>query len=402
MSKKKRAYPNQATNRLRIPSSRIYTVFLGLQFRSKKYDRSDIVSAVECAAEMAQYDLQRTHPGASVRVIHQATPGEPINSQIISLVKNATAAIFEISEENSNVYFEMGLAYASLVTKPLLLFKKQKSQKVRIASDVQDILRLEYLERESDQMIGRIAKHIKKLIRDQIKQEQRQDAWANLRKIWSGNSQSRQVTIICPELPPSYQPKYAKPGSPEFVNLARFGDLDALVEVLTLLPQLAPNMEIKYVTAQELQQRDHQGNVIVIGGPDFNSFAKVLLDGQSFPFTYRNQKGKIALYERTTKKEFQLQKSRKCVTHDYGLFARFPNPLNRQNVVIMIGGLQTFGVLGSVHAFGMSSIGKKNVKRVMKNCSETLQFAVLVPVNVSGGQSSKSDIDMSTFHLHPW
>ncbi|MDD9823958.1 MAG: hypothetical protein OXU43_02130 [Gammaproteobacteria bacterium] len=391
-----------ATSRPRVPSSRTYTVFLGLQFRSKKYDRSDIVSAVERAAEMAQDDLQRTHPGVSIKVRHQANPGEPINSQIISLVKNAAAAIFEVSEENSNVYFEMGLAYASLVTKPLLLFKKQESQKVRIASDVQDILRLEYLDGGSDQMVGRIAQHIKKLIRGQIKQEQRQDAWADLRKIWSGSSRSQQTTIICPELPPSYQPKYAKPDSPEFVNLARFGDLDALVEVLTLLPQLAPNMETKYVTAQELQQRDRQGNVIVIGGPDFNSFAKDLLDRQSFPFTYRNQKKKIALYERTTKKGFQLQKNRKYVTHDYGLFARFPNPLNRQNVVIMIGGLQTFGVLGSVHAFGMNSIGKKNVKRVMKHCSGTLQFAVLVPVNVSGGQSSKSDIDMSTFHLHPW
>lgn len=391
-----------ATARRTVPSSRTYTVFLGLQFQSDRYDRSDLVSVVENAADIAQADLQRSYPGVSIQVEHQLQLGESINSQIISLVKGAAAAVFEVSDKNPNVYFEMGLAYASLVTEPLLLFNQKAAKSVGIASDVRDILRLEYPDGGVGRVEGRIAQHIKKVIRCQIEQEQRGDAWADLRRVWSGGSRGRQVTIVCPELPPSYQPKYAKKGSPEFVHLARFGDVDALVEVLTLLPKLIPNVEAKYVTATELQRKDRQGDVIVLGGPDFNAFADELLGGQSFPFVYRDRGRETALCEEATGREFRLGKNRGRVAHDYGLFARFPNPLNRRNIVIMIGGLQTFGVLGAVHAFGMSSLGKRNVKRVVKRCSGTPKFATIVPVHVSGGQPSKSDIDTSTFHTYPW
>lgn len=386
----------------RSPSARTYTVFLGLQFESNRYDRSDIVSTVENAVEMAQADLQRSYPGINLQVEHRLQPGAPINAQVISMVKNAAAVIFEVSEKNPNVYFEMGLAYASLGIKPLLLFNKKASKEVSIASDVRDILRLDYPDGRVQQVEGRIAQHIKRLIKKQITLEAKGDAWDDLRKIWSGRLSTRQITIVCPELPPNYQPKYARTGSPEFLYLARFGDLDALVEVLTLLPKLFPDAEAKYVTSKEVQRKDRQGNLIVVGGPDFNDLTADLLESQSLPFEYREKGKDTVIYEVASGREFPLIRKKGRVCQDYGVFARFPNPLNKRNTVIMIGGLQTFGVLGAVQAFGMNAAGRKNVKRVMKRCSGSLRFVTLIPVEVSGGQPSRSDIDTSAFHQYPW
>lgn len=398
MPKKKRQ--SRAT---RAFSGRTYTVFLGLQFESKHYDKSDIVSTVERAVEMAQDDLRHLFPGVTLQVEYRLKVGETINAQIISTVKNATAAVFEVSEKNPNVYFEMGVAYSSLVTRPLLLFNKRAAKEVSVASDVRDILRLEYPNGKIHQVEGRIAEHVKKLIRKHIEKEARGDAWQDLRRIWCGKgSSSPQLTIVCPELPPSYQPKFARKGSLEFVNLAHFGDLDALVELLTLLPKLFPNTEPKYVTSAELQRRDRGGDLVVIGGPDFNQFTAELVQALPLPFTYRQRRGTTVFRDSGTDREYDLQLQRKQVCRDYGLFARFPNPLNSRNTVIMIGGLQTFGVLGAVKAFGMTAAGRKNARRRADRCPGSPLFAVLIPVVVAGGQPSISDIDLSTLRLYPW
>lgn len=384
------------------PSPRTYTVFLGYQFKSDMYDRSGIISAFEDAVKIAEGDLQKSYPSVTLKPEHQFNLGEPINAQINSIVKNAAVAVFELSDGNRNVYFEMGLAMASRVHKPLILVNKKSDRKnVSIASDVKDIVHLSY-KGDLDSVVGNIARHIQKQIKSQITRDAKGDEWDGHRKVWFGGTSPREVTIVCPELPPSYQPKYAKDDSPEFVNLAHFGDLDALVEVLTLLPKLLPNTVVKYITSEEVQRKDKNGTLIVIGGPDFNTLTEMLLEDLSFPFKYRQKSGETIFYEVDTKQEFNIQKRGKGALNDYGLFARFPNPWNKSKAIIMIGGLQTFGVLGAVQAFAMSTIGKRNVKKVLRRCADPLHFATLVPVKVSAGQPSISTVDLKTFHTHPW
>lgn len=387
---------------LRETSRRVFNVFLGLQFKSKWYEKSEIIGAVENAVKMAREELEGSKHRIDLNLEWGLVSGEPVNTQILSMVKNAAVAIFEVSEKNPNVYFEMGLACASFVSRPLLLFNEKAAKDVAIASDVKDILRLDYPNKRTDQVIAQITRHIKKEIREQIRKEAKSDAWNDLRKIWSGGLPTRQITIVCPELPKTYRPKYASKGSPEFVNLAHFGDLDALVEVLTLLPKLYPNAETKYVTSSEVHRNDKEGNLIVIGGPDFNALAKEFLDSQPVPFLYKQKGYDPIFFEVATKREFSMEKKKGRVTRDYGLFARFPNPVNKSNSVIMIGGLQTFGVLGAVQAFGMNTIGKKNAERIIERCTGPPRFAALIPVDISDGQPSISDIDISTLRPYPW
>ena len=141
-------------------------MFLGLQFRSKLYDRSDLVSAVQGAVEMAEVDLQKRYPGIRVSLKHEETKlGEPLNKKIVEQVRNASAAIFEVSDANPNVYFEMGLAYSSGWLKPVILYNKRAQGKIAVASDVRDLLRLQYTSGNLKDRDGHIAKHIKEQIR---------------------------------------------------------------------------------------------------------------------------------------------------------------------------------------------------------------------------------------------
>lgn len=384
---------------------RTYSVFLGLQFQSSQYDRSDIVAAVQSAVTMAQTDIQKTHPNVTLRLEHSLLKlGEPVNTQIVSLVRNAITAVFEVSEQNPNVYFEMGMAYASLVSEPVLLFNKKAARKVLIASDVRDLMRLDYPAGGVDQVDGQLARHIKRVVQAQLVAEENQakDPWSDLRQIWAQGSSARSVTIVCPTLPREYQPKYAKRGSPEFINLARFGDLDALVEVITLLTNLFPNRHVKYVTSDEVQATDRRGNIVVIGGPDFNSLTHEILRERAFPFAYRETSQAPLLRHVSTGDEFPLKTRSQKVVQDYGLFARFPNPLNARAAVIMIGGLQTCGVLGAVMAFGMNATARRNAKKIVQHCSGSPRFAVLIPVTVSGSQPSTSAFDPETLQTYPW
>lgn len=368
------------------------------------YDRSDIVSAVTSAVEMAEQDLQKSHPGVRLSLQHRAMKlGEPLNYQIITMVRNASAAVFEVSDQNPNVYFEMGLAYASRVIRPILLFNERSKRKVTVASDVRDLLRLQYSLKRLESKEGHIARHIKNEIKRRLREESRSEVWWHLQQVWGGGPSRGQIKIVCPQLPRSYQPTYAQKGSPEFVNLARYGDLDTLAEVLTLLPKLFPNAEVKYLTAGEVQRVDRHGDLIVLGGPDFNKLTRELMRTARLPFQYRTIGSKSAFVEIPTAREFLIQTTTKgTIRKDFGLFARFPNPLNVDRTVVLIGGLQTFGVLGSVQAFSMNATGKKNAKLVTKLCSGVPGFAVLVPVSVSGAQPSYSELDKSTFHKFPW
>ena len=383
---------------------RTFTVFLGLQFTSDHYDRADVISTVESAVQIAEGDLQKRFPHVSLITKHAASKlGEPLNRQIIQMVRGASAGVFEVSDGNPNVYFELGLAYQSGIRKPVLLFTKKTASELSVASDVYDLFRLEYVTGQADAVMGRMAKHIKEEIERLIDQESRADTWHALRQIWSGVAGAKNVTIVCPELPKSYQPKYARRGSPEFVNLARYGDLDSLAGVLGVLPKLAPDAEVKHITCGEIQQHDRESNLIVIGGPDFNSLAEELLAEGGFPFEYSSDRRRSWFCHVSSKHAFHLEKGPGGrVLKDYGLIARFPNPLDSRNTVVMFGGLQTFGVLGAVRAVAMTQAGKRNAAKISARCGGSCYFAILIPVRVAGGQPSSADVDMKTFHLYPW
>lgn len=385
----------------RSPSQGTYTVFLGLQFISKKnyYMCKDIVAAVKGAVKLAQAELRSSYPGVKLKLEYRVTKyGKPLNAQIIRMVKRASAAVFEFSEKNPNVYFEMGLAYGKKVTEPIILLNKRAARRKIVASDVEDLFRLHYSHNKLSSKKREMADHIKQQVAKRISGYR-----FDIRRVWSGGISKRHITVVCPTLPVSYLPKHARKSSPEFVNLAKYGDPDALVEVLILLRTLFTNSRVRRLISRKISHNDYRENLIVIGGPDFNNVAREFMRESNCPIQYQIAGSKCAFLCRPSRKEFLLKtKRRGQALQDYGLFARFPNPFNRSKTVIMIGGLGTRGVLGAAEAFGINPIGKKNTRKIVDNVSENPFFAVLIPVRVSESHTPYCEIDLATLCKYPW
>ncbi len=381
----------------RSPHRKTYSVFLGYQFKSTKsyYTQTEIRKVLKNTVRLAQQKLQISYPGVKLKLDDRVTRfGRPVNAQIVKMVKRASAGAFEMSERNPNVYFEMGLAYGRKVSQPILLLNKRADKRNVVASDVKDLFRLHYRDKKLANYQEEMASHIVTTVGHKI-YESRYD----LRRIWGVSGQ--RVKIVCPTLTREYIPLHSLKDSSEFVKFTRYGDGDALVKVLTLVRTLFPNVNADYVLSKEINDA-YREDLIIIGGPDFNAVAKEFMKESKCPIQYRKIKGdKAAFMHRLLQRKYFL--SSKIGKHeDYGLFARFPNPFNRSKVVIIIGGLGTWGVLGAVEAFENNANGRENLRAIIDEISENPHFAVLIPVRAVHLHTPLPKIDHETLCKPPW
>lgn len=377
---------------------RNYKVFLGYQFKSPHYKTQLLEQVVQSAVEEAKKILNRKYSDIDLELKLRGRQGRPLNREILRMVKNSAVTIFELSNKNMNVYFELGLATAIRSSTPFLIIERSRNKGKFVGSDIRDLIREPYSKKDIVKLRNQIKDHIVQEIKGIIYRKNQEDAWVNLRRIWGGDVRKDKIIIVCGELTGTFKPKQANRKSHEYVNLARYADQDALVETLKLLPKFFPDTEVEYYTSKELPQSKLRSNLIVIGGPDFNQITKELIDNISFPFQYRTHGFETYFYDKVNKLRFEIKERRGQIIEDYGLFAHFSNPLTSNTSIIMIGGLQTFGVLGAIKAFAMNSNGRSNTKKILKQNQRGKDFAVLIPVKVLHAQPADSNVDMGSYH----
>jgi hypothetical protein len=112
-------------------------VFLGYQFRSYMYPQVELLNAVQQAVTLANGDLLQS--GISLRLERVgAEEGIHIQCEICQTIRRAEVCLFEVSDHNPNVLFELGLA----VGKEVILLKSLKS--AQLPSDLAGIKYLAY------------------------------------------------------------------------------------------------------------------------------------------------------------------------------------------------------------------------------------------------------------------
>lgn len=378
-------------------------VFLGYQFDSIHYDRTELLSVFEEACEMAENDLRRKIQGISLEARHEATQlGKPLSLEIINLVRGSSATVFELSDNNPNVMYELGIAYGQGIANPLIL-RSRKAKNKTLPSDIKGIFYLPYNNLQS--IKGRLARNLLRIIRRQIEGEQAGDMANTIRPIWAGTSVSKKkINIICPTLPNNrkYRPSFASPRSSEYVELAKYGDLDALVELLEMLPILYPESAVNRMASQDVTVNHLKDNLIILGGPDFNGVARDFIDRVELPIRYKSGNREAEFEDTRTGRRYRMIIKSGRVHQDYGLFARFPNPFDPQKHVVMIGGLETFGVLGTARTFGFTAASRTLVRNVLNRCGPNPRFVALLKIPVLNSSAGVGQIDYSCFHMYPW
>lgn len=214
----------------------------------------------------------------------------------------------------------------------------------------------------------------------------------HLRKVW-GIKKGDYVIVVCSELEEGEQRQQVEPR--EFIYNLKYGDVDAYFEVIITLLRLYPDIKLRIVSAGEGEKTriDMTQHLILIGGPDYNSFTARILSKRITQYKYKSptldersllHPNEIVLYDLLNGKEFYEDADEK----DYGYFERIKNPDNPEKNIIIIGGCHAIGVTGAVRAFSMAEseqgetprVVVTNAKKVAKKISRKSEFSVLVNV----------------------
>ena len=216
------------------------------------------------------------------------------------------------------------------------------------------------------------------------------------------------LTIVCPLLPKEEASPLADRASPNYTQLAGFGDLDAMVELRGHVRADNPLMDVFYKAAPEVKADDLSGHVVIIGGIGWNDVTKRLIDLSRLPVRQEEDPavpaGEIFVTETSGKRQKYLPEwSPKTgrLMEDVGLLVRMPNPLNSNRTLTMCNGIHSRGVLGAVRTLTDKRLRESNEQYIARNFPAD-QFGILMRVQVIEGETLTPDFHTEGTVLYQW
>lgn len=123
-------------------------------FYSNKLLKNTIISATQAAEDML------TDVNMAFEDIEEAIHSTEVRQNVTTSIRKADIVIFEISDLNHNVMYELGIA--NTLGKPIILLREESS-KNDLPSDVNQFIYLKYNKNRMDTLIMDLSKKIKKL-----------------------------------------------------------------------------------------------------------------------------------------------------------------------------------------------------------------------------------------------
>jgi hypothetical protein len=201
------------------------------------------------------------------------------------------------------------------------------------------------------------------------------------------HDRSEKLLVVAPELPAGEQTEYSHPSTPNYVRLARYGDLDAFFDMYNALTRMG-YQNLSHRSAQE-PGIDLERNLVLIGGPVWNEVTRTFMRLLDLPIKQNlrpeGQPDVFTTADGSSAEPTRLHDSGHVI-EDVGLFVRAKNPTNPDTDVTICSGVFTHGVLGAVHTFTNTNVAAENVDEVRKRLGQTTSFAALFRVKVIGGR----------------
>ncbi len=356
-----------------MAADRDLKAFVGFQIKSPYHTVEEIQSLFEKLRKRLVKDAIRL----SVRY-GLFPPGAILWSELRSEIEGCDIALFDVSENNANVMIEVGLAYGS--DKQVFLLKSQRSKKrYRMPSDLAAV----YVPYDSFNSQD-VVKQLRHGILTYLGGKHPPDYY--VQGLW-GFGEHDDVLVVCSEL--DEPDKRQRPEPNEYIYLSKYGDVDALVEVLVSLSRLYPRINPRILSAGEASsvRSDYTGNLVLIGGPDYNKITGLFEDCSPYEYIVGKRPEDISLKRKTTGARHRPKMTSvggKTRITDFGFFVRMRNPLNATKRLIMIGGAHTYGVFGAAKAFSCwenaDGVAHANCKVVVEAAGTDPSFAALIEV----------------------
>lgn len=321
--------------------------------------------------------------------------GRPLMNEIRRQIETCDVLVADISqpdaeaEVNPNVMYEIG--YATALKKRLIVMRRTTPKPPPV--DIRDILAGSY--DSLDQITAIFVDEATLAVTETLITATQQDIRIEtLEKVWFTRD-TQSISIICaPDPEPS---KFSDTHNPNYVDIDRFDDRDAVIELAIFLAKRYPQAKVVRYLCGELPPQALDGNLVVLGGPgcvtgEGNEVGKDLMGSLESCVSYPEEgDGLVWRGEPMRGTKFDAENR---VVEDWGSILAAPNPYNPANRIVMLHGTNTYGTLAAAIALLDSPQALKNHLRVaglgiQDRLTGHLNFEALVRAEVGANRRIK-------------
>jgi transcriptional regulator with XRE-family HTH domain len=220
------------------------------------------------------------------------------------------------------------------------------------------------------------------------------------------------VTIVCSELPlDRVEGLYTNPDMPDYVELYKYADLDALLELFGHVRAANPLTRVHVRIAAEMVPDEYATHLVLLGGVDWNQVTAELLTEIELPVR------QIARPDDSAPSGFEVGESEQAerftpvlqklgqhevLREDVAHFYRAPNPFNAKRTVTICNGTYQRGTLGVVRALTDERFRDRNDQYIRTRFAGTDSFSLISRVRVVNGVVITPDWTEADNRLHEW
>lgn len=220
------------------------------------------------------------------------------------------------------------------------------------------------------------------------------------------------ITIVCTALPAGYRAPmpYTDPSEPDYVELYKYADLDALFELFGHLRAANPLSKVVVRTSAEVRIDDYTSHLVLLGGVDWNKTTAELLRILPVPVEQLarqsdTESGGFLVGEGDDQQLFSPSLLRKAdgevLLDDVAHFYRTVNPHNEERTVTICNGMYARGTYGAVRALTDARFRDRNEDYLRTRFAEMTTFSILSRVKVFLGAAVTPDWNTDDL-LHEW
>ena len=222
------------------------------------------------------------------------------------------------------------------------------------------------------------------------------------------------ITIVCAQLPQEMLKRmpYIDTLDPDFIELYRYTDLDALLELFGHLRAANPTSRVEFRAAHELRPDDYTAHLVALGGVDWNLATSSVLERLRLPVTQVSDWGKeggayFEVQEQDGRKvahrpHLDVSAGQQILREDVALFAWAASPFNRKRYVTICNGMYGRGTYGAVRALTDERFRDRNAAYLRETFGDGVPFCILSRVTVENGTVLTPDWTLPETRLFEW
>ena len=362
---------------------RVLYIFLSYAFEPKQdaYSKEEIKKVLCDSINLInkQFDIQSKN--VQIKLIYKLKKyGNVLTAELLAKIKSADIFIVDISDNNPNVFYELGYIDAIHKNKAIIIKSNKKSSSYNVPSDISDRFYLKYdsISDISEEITLALREHIKEILNEPLDLNEK-------RKLWF-TKDVKTITVIGSKS--QVETEFSKTTSSNYTHFQKFANKDAMFVLISLLTKLYPDANIKKCVAEEVDLNSGliKDNLVVIGGPGDNGKENKIsaLISKLINSTVSYSNNCEIMHIKNNDAFSAVRDSKKNIIKDYGYFGRIKNPFDNNFDVIMIHGIHTFGVLGATQVFSDDDIAVKNIEIILNKLDNHVYFESWFSVKVIG------------------